>query len=215
MRISNIHIFPCFQETPPDPVKLQKKEQYYNTTGLLQSQIILDGNNYLIDGFTSYLLAIKNGIEYLPVQYGKRQIAWCYHKKGGKLYAWELPGLLVDRVSPGERLIVETSRGLRTVRVALVEDCIDQEPGTYKKAVRKRKRGSYRMNYEVIRQVEMKNGDSAPLLNIPMMSDERWNELEEQQAIKNYIRENSKEPESVKAAFEWQRQWVRKIMTEM
>ena len=57
MKISNIHIFPCFQETPPDPVKLQKKEQYYNATGLLQSQIILDGNNYLIDGFTSYLLA--------------------------------------------------------------------------------------------------------------------------------------------------------------
>lgn len=141
MRISNIHIFPCFQETPPDPVKLQKKEQYYNTTGLLQSQIILDGNNYLIDGFTSYLLAIKNGIEYLPVQYGKRQIVWAYHKKGGKLYAWELPGLLIDRVSPGERLIVETSRGLRTVRVSRIEDCVDQEPGTYKKVIRKRKRG--------------------------------------------------------------------------
>lgn len=54
------------------------------------------------------------------------------------------------------------------------------------------------MNYEVIRQIEMKNGDNVPLLNIPMMSDERWNELAEQQAIKNYIRENSKEPESVK-----------------
>ena len=65
------------------------------------------------------------------------------------------------------------------------------------------------MNYEVIRQVEMKNGDSVPLLNIPMMSDARWNELAEQQAIKNYIRENGKEPESVKAAFDWQRQWVR------
>lgn len=39
-----------------------------------------------------------------------------------------------------------------------------------------------------------------PLLNIPMMA--------EQQAIKNYIRENGKEPESVKAAFDWQRQWV-------
>lgn len=141
MRIDSIHIFPCFQETPPDPAKLQKKEQYYNTTGLLQSQIILDGNNYLIDGFTSYLLAIKNGIEYLPVQYGKRQIAWCYHKKGGKLYAWEISGILVGHISIGDKLIVQTSRGLRTVRVALIEDCTGQEPGTYKRVVRKRKRG--------------------------------------------------------------------------
>lgn len=141
MKISNIHIFPCFQETPPDPEKLKEKEDYYNKTGMFQSQIVLDANDYLIDGFCSYLLAVEHGIEYVPVKYGKRQIVWAYHKKGGKLYAWELPGLLIDRVSPGERLIAETSRGLRTVKVSLVEDCVNQEPGTYKKILRKRKRG--------------------------------------------------------------------------
>lgn len=212
MKISNIHIFPCFQETPPDPEKLQKKEEYYNKTGILQSPIVLDGNNYLIDGYCSYLIGVKYGMKHVPIKYGKRQIVWCYHKKGGKLYAWELPGLLIDRVSPGERLIVETSRGLRTVRVSLVEDCVDQEPGAYKRAVRKRKRGSHTMNCEVIRQVEMKNGDIVPMLNITMMSDERWNELTRQRAIKHYIRENGKEPESVEAAFKWQRQWVREII---
>lgn len=167
MRTEHIQIFQCFRENPPKPGKIMKKEQYFNETGLLQSEIVLDSGNHLIDGYTSYLLALKHGLEYVPIRYRKRQIVKAYHRQGGKIYMWELPGLLVDRVSPGERLIVETSRGLRTVRVALVEDCIDQEPGTYKKAVRKRKRGSYRMNYEVIRQVEMKNGDSAPLVEYP------------------------------------------------
>lgn len=141
MKTDDIKIFQCFRENPPKPEKILEKEKYFNETGLLQSQIILDGNNYLIDGFTSYLLAIKNGIEYLPVQYGKRQIVWCYHKKEGKLYAWEVPGILVGHVSTGDKLVVETSRGLRTVRVALVEECTGQEPGTYKRVIRKRKRG--------------------------------------------------------------------------
>lgn len=70
------------------------------------------------------------------------------------------------------------------------------------------------MNYEVIGQVEMKNGNKVPLLDIPMMSDERWNELAERQAIKNYIRENGKEPESVEAAFKWQHQWVRRLIEQ-
>ena len=70
------------------------------------------------------------------------------------------------------------------------------------------------MNYEVVRQVKMKNGDNVPLLNIPMMSDDQWNELAERQAIKNYIRVNGKEPESVEDAFKWQRQWVREIIEQ-
>lgn len=65
------------------------------------------------------------------------------------------------------------------------------------------------MNYKMIGQVEMKNGNKVPLLDIPMMSDERWNELAEQHAIENYIRENGKEPENAEAAFKWQREWVK------
>lgn len=141
MRTEHIQIFQCFRENPPKPGKIMKKEQYFNETGLLQSEIVLDSGNHLIDGYTSYLLALKHGLEYVPIRYGKRQIVKAYHRQGGKIYMWELPGLLVDRVSPGERLIVETSRGLRTVRVSRIEDCVDQEPGTYKKVIRKRKRG--------------------------------------------------------------------------
>ena len=122
MRTEDIRIFQCFKENPPKPGKMLKKEQYFNETGRLQSEIILDGGNNLIDGYTSYLLAVEHGLEYVPIRYGKRQIIKAYHRQGGKLYAWELPGKLIDKVSPGEKLIVRTNRGFRTVTVAAVED---------------------------------------------------------------------------------------------
>ena len=113
------------------------KEQYFRETGCLQSEIILDGAGNLIDGYTSYLLAKSHGLASVPVRYGRRKIIRASHKKGGKVYAWELPGLLVGRVSVGEKLIVRASRGLRTVTVAEVEEYAGQEPKTLRMAIRK------------------------------------------------------------------------------
>ena len=140
MRIDNIQIFQCFKENPPKPGKMIKKEQYFKETGLLQSEIILDGRNHLIDGYTSYLLAVKHGLEYVPIRYGKRQIVKAYHRQGENFYTWELPEKLIDKVAPGDRLIVRTERGIRTVTTAAVED---YEPEQYikplKQVIRKRK----------------------------------------------------------------------------
>ena len=83
MRTDHIQIFQCFLENPPKPGKMMKKEQYFNETGLLQSEIVLDSGNYLIDGYTSYLLAVQFGLEYVPIRYGKRQIVKAYHRQGG------------------------------------------------------------------------------------------------------------------------------------
>ena len=113
------------------------KEQYFRETGCLQSKIILDGAGNLIDGYTSYLLAKAHGLASVPIRYGRRQIIRVSHKKGGKVYAWELPGLLVGRVSVGEKLIVRTSRGLRTVTVAEVEEYAEQDPEPLRMAIRK------------------------------------------------------------------------------
>ena len=113
------------------------KEQYFRETGCLQSKIILDGAGNLIDGYTSYLLAKAHRLASVPVRYGRRQIIRASHKKGGKVYVWELPEALLGRVSAGERLIVRTSRGLRTVTVAEVEEYAGQEPEPFKMAIRK------------------------------------------------------------------------------
>lgn len=143
MRTDHIQIFQCFRKNPPKPGKMMKKEQYFNETGLLQSEIVLDSGNHLINGYTSYLLALKHGIEYVPIRYGKRQIVKAYHRQGGKIYMWELPGVLIDRVSPGEKLIVRTGRGIRTVTVAEVEEYNpEQQIEPLRRAIRKKRKGA-------------------------------------------------------------------------
>lgn len=49
-------------------------------------------------------------------------------------------------------------------------------------------------------------GIELPIINIPMMSDEKWQELARENAVSNYRRENGTEPESVEAALKWQRE---------
>lgn len=130
-----IRIYPCFKEHPPKAEKMGEKEQYFTETGLLQSEIILDSEGNLIDGYTSYLLAKAHGIQSVPVRYGKRQIIRARHKLGGKLYAWELPGLLIGLISSGDRVLVQTQRGVRGATVAAVEDYAGNEPEPLKMVI--------------------------------------------------------------------------------
>lgn len=123
----DIKIFPCFAEHPPGADKMQSKARYFSEKGLLQSCIILDRENNLIDGYTSYLLARQQGIQCVPVRYGKRQIIRARHKPGGKLYTWELPDKLIDRVSAGDVVLVHTYKGVTVVMVAAVEEYRPQE----------------------------------------------------------------------------------------
>lgn len=43
------------------------------------------------------------------------------------------------------------------------------------------------------------------------MSDERWQELTRKNAVRNYTRENGREPESVAQAVAWQRERVKMV----
>lgn len=122
IRTEDIQVFQCFKENPPKPEKMKEKERYFQETGLLPSEIILDSSNRLIDGYISYLLAVQHGIERIPVRYGERQIVKAYHRPGGKIYIWELPEKLIDKVSPGEKLIVMTSKGIKIVTTKAVEE---------------------------------------------------------------------------------------------
>lgn len=47
------------------------------------------------------------------------------------------------------------------------------------------------------------------VLEIPQMSDERWQELARKNEVRNYTRENGREPESVAQAVAWQRERVK------
>lgn len=143
MKIDDIKIYPCFAAHEPKPEKMEQKEQYFTETGLLQSQIILDSRGNLIDGYTSYLLARAHGIQCVPIRYGRRQIVRASHKPGGKLYTWELPGILIDRVFAGDKVLIHTKRGVRVVTVAAVEEYAGNEPEPLRMVIRvKRKEGA-------------------------------------------------------------------------
>ena len=45
--------------------------------------------------------------------------------------------------------------------------------------------------YKVEKYIDVPECGSVPLLNLKMMSDERWNELATQNAIENYIKEGA------------------------
>lgn len=64
------------------------------------------------------------------------------------------------------------------------------------------------MSYPLIGQVKMKSGQNVSILDIPMMSDARWQQLARENDVHNYIRENGREPDSVEVAIIWQRQWL-------
>ena len=136
-----VKIYPCFAAHSPKAEKMEQKERYFEETGALQSQIILDSRGNLIDGYTSYLIAKAHGIQCVPIRYGRRQIVRASHKPGGKLYSWELPGLLIDRVFAGDMAIVCTERGARTVIVTAVEEYAGNEPEPLRMVIRIKKSG--------------------------------------------------------------------------
>ena len=140
MRLKDIQIYPCYEERPPKPEKMERKEKYFEKAGRFQSEIVLDKDGYLINGYTSYLLARRRGMRRVPVRYGKRQIIKAYHKEGGKLYEWELPQSMIDRVSAGDKALVFTKDGVGTVTVAAVEPYKPQEhTRNLRTAIRRRK----------------------------------------------------------------------------
>ena len=143
MNIDDIKIYPCFHEHPPKPEKMEQKEQYFAKTGVLQSEIVIDSNGFLLDGFTSFLIAEKHGIECIPVRYGRRQIVKASHRPGGKLYEWELPGILIDRVSAGDKVLIHTQRGVRVVTVAAVEEYAGNEPEPLRMVIRVKRKAGY------------------------------------------------------------------------
>lgn len=140
MKIEDIKIYPRFAAHKPKPEKMERKEQYFMETGLLQSQIILDSRGNLIDGYTSYLLARAHGIQCVPVRYGRRQTVRASHRPGGKLYSWELPGILVGRVQPGDRVVVETAGGQSPVTVVQVEEYGQEAPEPLGMVIRRLRR---------------------------------------------------------------------------
>ena len=124
MLVSDIKIFPDFVQ--PSDEKMEKKRQYLKKHRNFQTDIVVDEEGYLLNGFTSYLLAKELRIVDVPVRRGEWQVIRAYHRPGGKLYTWRLPEKLTGQISVGDRVKVHTKKGVKCVTVAAVEKYVHQ-----------------------------------------------------------------------------------------
>lgn len=65
VKMSNIKIKKNFKR--PQKTKLNQRRKYYNKYKYFRSTIILDNKNYLIDGYTTYLLAKEFNFDYITI----------------------------------------------------------------------------------------------------------------------------------------------------
>jgi len=65
------------------------------------------------------------------------------------------------------------------------------------------------IDFRVIGEVKSEQlGKSIPMLDIPMMSDERWQELCVESARKHFVKEFGNEPASDEEALKWERERI-------
>lgn len=83
------------------------------------------------------------------------------------------------------------------------------DPGEKCTCTTERVRESYEAGsryYPVDGYIKSKTGAVVPLVDIPQMSDKKWQKAAERNAVDNYTREHGKPPESPETALKWQRQ---------
>ena len=67
MKFKDIKIKDSFKKTQPSRQKMKNYWFYYRQTGELHSDIVVDREGYLLDGYTSYLIAEADGIKKIEV----------------------------------------------------------------------------------------------------------------------------------------------------
>ncbi|MBR3133367.1 MAG: hypothetical protein IKG42_04810 [Clostridia bacterium] len=67
-KISNIKVTSEFLATRPRERKLIAKAMYYAQNGRFERPVILDENNVLVDGYTTYIIAKELEMKYVPVK---------------------------------------------------------------------------------------------------------------------------------------------------
>lgn len=65
VKISNIKIPGSFKQ--PNTSRLKERRKYYKKYKYFRSTVVLNNNNYLIDGYTTYLLAKEMNFDYITI----------------------------------------------------------------------------------------------------------------------------------------------------
>ena len=117
-RIKDIIISEDFKNTQPGSRKMERAEQNYLQIGELPANIVINDQNVLVDGYITYLLAVKHGVHQMDVYRGYIEVVEAVHRPGSKSkYTWRVPFGLVGQIEEGDHVIVATSRGAKRVKV--------------------------------------------------------------------------------------------------
>lgn len=119
--IKDIKITEDFQRTQPGIRKMERAEKRFMQTGALPTNIIINAENVLIDGYITYLLALEHGIKHIDVYRGYYETVVAVHGKREKNFVWRVPLYLSGQIKPGDKVLVTTARGIRRVRVVDVD----------------------------------------------------------------------------------------------
>lgn len=96
---------------------MEQARRFYEKYGVYKREIVIDEHGVLMDGYTTYLLMCEQGKDMVSARRIKRQGITAVFNEGGKAYQWEIPLKLIDKIAPGDRVVVETFYGPQQVTV--------------------------------------------------------------------------------------------------
>lgn len=131
-KLRDIIISEDYKNTQPGRRKMERAELRYLLTRELPVNIVINDDGVLIDGYITYLLAVKYGVENLDVYRGYVEIVEAvHHPLSKKSYAWRVPFSLIGQIKAGDYVIVPSPARARRVRVVNVirQQYPDQEIG--------------------------------------------------------------------------------------
>lgn len=111
--------------SPPNDEKYREKEHMYMVSGYL-SPIIINHNNLLIDGYISYLILKRVGVDEVECILTDDSNDICTYIRGTHLnskkeYTWVVPRRLLKRfankISPGDRVFCYSNKRVAPVIV--------------------------------------------------------------------------------------------------
>lgn len=117
VRLSNISMSRRNSGSRPTKKKMEQARRFYEKYGVYKKEIVIDEHGVLMDGYTTYILMCEQGKDMVPVRRIRRQGIKAVFNEGGKQYQWEIPLKLIDKIAPGDRVVVETFYGPQRVTV--------------------------------------------------------------------------------------------------
>ena len=150
IKLQEIKITSAFENTTPNPKKVQKCREYYAENNKQSKPILLDCNNVLRDGYIQYLILKENGAEEVTIvrkkkykrleegkntpSYRKKETTYIFgtHPNSNctKEFCWRVPaswGTWAENIEIGDIVLCQTKFGFSPVIVNRVE-ILDKPP---------------------------------------------------------------------------------------